>query len=256
MKQRKARPMTPRQRCFVEAYARLKNGKAAAREAGYGARAAAPMASKMLRNPEVQKALIERGVAIAFSSYGPKRATRVALALSERQERFVQHYLALGRAAEAARRAGYSPRSAPSIADKLLNTPRVAAAISSANAARAKALAFDAERVLEEFAAIAFADLRHLFDWDEGGLRLREAALLDPAMSAAIAAIEAQGKGEGQRVKVKLHDKPKALLQLARYLGLFTRQPRPSDAPTVDGRDPREVLRERLARLIGPEKEN
>jgi phage terminase small subunit len=248
--------MTPRQRCFVEAYARLQNGKAAALEAGYGERAAAPMASRMLRNEDVQQALVERGVAIAFSSYGRKRATRVALALTTRQERFVQHYLALGKGAEAARRAGYSPRSASAIADKLLTTPRVAAAISCANAARAKELSIDAERVLEEFAAIAFSDLRHLFDWDETGLRLKQDLVLDRATTSAIAAIEAQGKGEGQRVKVRLHDKMKALVQLARYLGLFRRNARASEAPTIDGRDPREVLRERLARLIGPKEEN
>jgi phage terminase small subunit len=243
--------MTPRQRCFVDAYLRLKNGKAAALAAGYAERAAAPMASRMLRNEEVQKALIAAGVEIAFSTYGKKRATRVALALTTRQERFVQHYLALGKGAEAARRAGYSARSAYAIADKLLNTPRVAAAISSATAARAKELAFDAERVLQEFAAIAFSDLRHLFDWDENGLRLKQGALLDPAMSAAIAAIDAQGEGDNKRVKLKLHDKIKALMQLARYLGLFTRQARDESALQIEGRDPREVLRERLARLMG-----
>src|SRR5215469_747288 len=119
--------MTPRKQRFIEEYARLKNGKQAALAAGYGERCAAPMASKLLRRADVQEALIARGVELAFARDGVKQMTRVEPFLTERQERFIEHYLVLGKGAEAARRAGYSPRSAPNRADKLLNTPRVAA---------------------------------------------------------------------------------------------------------------------------------
>lgn len=250
----KVSPMTPRQLRFVEEYARSKNGKAAARAAGYGERAAAPMASRMLRNQEVQAALIASGVEIAFSRYGPKPATRIARGLTTRQERFIEHYLALGKGAEAARRAGYSARSAHSIADKLLNTPRVAAAISTANQERAKDLAIDAKHVLAEFAAIAFANPRAVLDWDEAGVRLKPLATLDPQACAAIAEITERQSGTGKRVTVKLHNKLRALELLAKYLELFGRGPRhqPQPEPQIDGRDPHAVLSERLMRLAAP----
>jgi phage terminase small subunit len=242
--------MTPRQKRFVEEYARLRNGKAAALAVGYAERAAAPMASKMLRNEAVQAALIAAGIEIAFSTYGPKPATRIAKGLTVRQERFVEHYLVLGKGAEAARRAGYSPRSAPAIADKLLNTPRVAAAIATANAERAKALAIDAKRVLEEFACIAFADLRAILDWDETGLRVKPQEAIDRIALAAIAEISERPGGRGKLLKVKLFDKLKALELLAKHLGLFARGPRGEpQSLAIDGKDPREALRERLARL-------
>lgn len=243
--------MTPRQKRFVEAYARLKNAKAAAIAAGYSARSAAPLASLQMRNPAVQAALAAAGVTLDIAQIGGRRpVTRISATLTARQERFVQHYLALGNASEAARRAGYAASSAAGAADRLLHHPRVAAAIDAANAARAKELAIDAKRVLEEFACIAFADLRAVIDWDEDGLRVKPQEAIGRIAGPAIAEISERASGGGKLLKVKLFDKLRALELLAKHLGLFAKEARKAGPDlTIDGKDPRAVLRERLARL-------
>lgn len=242
--------MTPRKLRFIEEYARLKNGKQAALAAGYAERCAAPMASKLLRMSDVQEALIAAGVEIAFATYGPKPATRISPFLTPRQERFIEHYLVLGKGAEAARRAGYSPRSAHSIADKLLNTPRVAAAIAEANAARAARLRIDAEHVLAESARLAFADIAMIVDWGPNGVTVKPASALAPEDRAAIAEIVADIGETKTRLRVKLFNKQRALETLAKHLGLFNRNASGADKLLIDGKDPREVLHERLRRII------
>jgi len=243
--------MTPRKQRFIAEYIRLRDGKAAALAAGYAECAAAPMASKLLRRADVQEALIAAGVPLAFSTYGVKQATRIAKGLTARQERFIEHYLVLGKGAEAARRAGYSTRSAPAIADKLLRTPRVAAALSEAQALRAKRMAIDAERVLGELARLGFADLGRVIDWGPQGVRLTPAQELDPIDRAAISEVVAEIGAETTKLKVKLFNKPRALEVLARHLGLLAKPPRGAGEPKLfEGRDPRQVLRERLERIV------
>jgi phage terminase small subunit len=240
--------MTPRKQRFIEEYARAQNGKAAALAAGYAPRAAAPMASKLLRRADVQAALIAAGVPLAFTTYGPKPATRIAKGLTARQERFIEHYMILGKGAEAARRAGYSARSAPSIADKLLHTPVVMAALDEANAARAKRLTLDGDQVLIELATLVRADLSRVIDWGPAGVSVKAAEDLAPEDRAAIAAIDAVSHAGGTRVKVKLFDKLRALELLAKHV--FAREARGTGSPTlIDGREARDVLRERLERI-------
>ena len=236
--------MTPRKRRFIEAYARLGNGKQAAIAAGYAPAAATAIASRLLRHADVQEALIAQGVPLAFSSSGGKPRSRIAKVLTPRQERFIAHYLVLGKGAEAARRAGYSPRSAASIADKLLHTPRVAAAIAEANAARAKSLAVAAIDVVKELARLGFSDMRKIADWDAKEVRLRRAAEVSPEDSAAIARITVNGK----RVDIKLHNKVKALDALARHLRLFDKRHRYRDADA--GRADQEARTELARRLL------
>ncbi len=253
--------MTPRKQRFIAEYIRLRNGREAALAAGYGETSAAAMASKLLRRGDVQEALIAAGVELAFATYGPggpKPLTRIAPFLTARQERFIEHYLVLGKGAEAARLAGYSPRSAHSIADKLLHTPRIAAAIDDANAKRAQRMALDADRVLAELMRLGFSDLGKIVDWDaDGNIRLKAADEVAPEDRAAIAQLIAVSDKKHTRVKVKLHNKLKALESLGKYLGLFAKAPRGTgEGKLIDGRDPREVLLERIARIVAMAEED
>lgn len=95
--------------------------------------------------------------------------------------------------------------------------------------ARAVALKkFDitAEKVLQEFAKIAFFDIRAIFS--ENGNLINPPALSDD-MAAALASIEVVtktiGSGEDMEIeythKIKPYDKLRALENLARYLHLF-----------------------------------
>jgi Terminase small subunit len=113
---------------------------------------------------------------------------------------------------------------------------------------RAAQLGITAERVLQEYARIAFADLRRVAEWGHDRFVLKSHEDLSEADAAAISEIVELGSG-GYRVK--LYDKKAALDAIARHLGLFMREPRrkESAAPSGLAEDAREVLACRLARL-------
>ena len=75
--------------------------------------------------------------------------------LNERQRRFVELYRTGGDAAEAAARAGYSPRRARRQARELLRKPEVAAALEAAERGRRDEVS--QEKIVRELERIAFA---------------------------------------------------------------------------------------------------
>lgn len=137
--------------------------------------------------------------------------------LGGRRQAFVRHLLITGNGSEAARRAGYSARSAARTASRLLRTPAVAAALDAQRRRTARRLAISAERVLTEYARIAFSDLTDYLAWGPDGLTLAPSARLDADRAAAVAEVAETGAG---RVRIKLHDKVRALDALAKRLGL------------------------------------
>ena len=105
-------------------------------------------------------------------------------------------------------------------------------------------------RVLQEYARIAFADLRNVAEWGPGHFVLRACESLSEADAAAIAELVSLGDSKSVG-RVRLHNKKSALDAIARFLGMFDRVPlRPQDgASPVAAEDPREVIVRRLARL-------
>lgn len=138
--------------------------------------------------------------------------------LTPRRQRFVDEYLIDLDARAAARRAGFSPRTL-SYPTRLMRDPDVARAIGKAMADRAERTGITRERVLEEYARIAFADLRHLADWDGDSAAFKEAATLRDEIAAAIAAVAGRdGPGGKASFRIKTFDKLKALEALARLV--------------------------------------
>jgi phage terminase small subunit len=175
--------------------------------------------------------------------------------LAPPQRHFLHEYLVDLDPKEAAIRAGYTRGHAAEIAARLLRRPDIAAEIEKELSRRREKLQVAADRVLQEYAHIAFADLRHFFDWGPEGVALRPKAALSDGDAAALASIELPASN-GRGAKLRLHDKKTALDALARHLGLFDPQNRKKETDfAIDGKDPREVLRERLGRLIGNKKE-
>jgi phage terminase small subunit len=76
--------------------------------------------------------------------------------LAAQQLRFVDEYLLDLNAAQAAIRAGYSARTAYTVGPRLLRDPRIAAAVSAAQAARSERTGITADRVLGELNRLAF----------------------------------------------------------------------------------------------------
>ncbi len=114
---------------------------------------------------------------------------------------------------------------------------------------RAARLGITPDRVLLEYAAIAFADLRHIIEWGPDGLRIKS---LDEMTDADVAAISEIVPGsDPKHSRVKLYDRKPALDAIARHLGMFPLPPRRREeaAPQDEGEDPREFLARELARL-------
>jgi hypothetical protein len=118
---------------------------------------------------------------------------------------------------------------------------------------RAARLGVTPERVLLEYARLAFSDLRRIADWRPGedGLQVKPAETLDPADAAAIAEIVAAA-ASGKVYRIKLHDKAPVLGALARCLDMMPKAagvPK-GDEPTQDEIDSaRERLIDALDRL-------
>ena len=80
--------------------------------------------------------------------------------MTPRQKLFVDEYLVDMNATQAAIRAGYSARTAHLTGHRTLKNAEVAAAIARRQKTRADRLGITADRVLLEYARIAFADIR------------------------------------------------------------------------------------------------
>jgi phage terminase small subunit len=116
--------------------------------------------------------------------------------------------------------------------------------------AAAARLGITAERVLQEYARIAFADLRRVADWGPDGLLPKKPEALADDDAAAISEITTVGTGS-RHYRLKLYDKKAALDAIARHLGMSITAARhqESDTPEDLAEDARDVLARRLARL-------
>lgn len=144
--------------------------------------------------------------------------------LTPQQALFVEEYLVDRNATQAAIRAKYSPKSAAAQASELLKVPKVAKAVAAGIAARTQRLEISGDRVLQELAKIAFVDLRKAVRWGKSpnGLGAYPVELvpseeLDDDTAAAVSEVALTETG----VKIKLHDKRAALVDLGKHLGLF-----------------------------------
>lgn len=141
--------------------------------------------------------------------------------LTPKQRRFIDEYLIDLNATQAAIRAGYSKKTAQQIGAENLSKPVIQAEIQKRQAKLQNKLEITQERVLQELAAIAFAngaDFAKVVNI--GSLPMVEmipTEELTPEKLPAIAGIKANQYG----VEVKLHDKVKALELLGKYLGTF-----------------------------------
>lgn len=159
--------------------------------------------------------------------------------MTPKQEAFVREYLIDLNATAAARRAGYSARTADRIGPELLGKTCVAEAIREAQAKRAERTEITQDMVLRELAKIGFADMRKLLKWtgnlpkmdvdaaeDTGEveicvanfIQLFDSDELDDDIVGAISEISQTKDGA---LKVKLHDKQAALVNIGRHLGMF-----------------------------------
>lgn len=162
--------------------------------------------------------------------------------LNIRQKAFVREYRKHGNATQAAKDAGYSPKTAYAQGSQLLKHPEIASQIARKDAENEAKSAFTIETWEKEILKLATADPRAFYD-DRG--RLKPIHELDEATAATIASFEVLDKrvrgrnGKRQAAtlsKVKTWSKTEALTLMGRRLGIY------QDRMTVAGQISLEVL--------------
>ena len=155
--------------------------------------------------------------------------------LTPRQQRFVAEYLCDLNATQAAIRSGYSAKTAEWIGPQLLTKIHVAEVVQAAMDERARRTGITQDRVLQEYARLAFYDPRKFFDEDGSLIPLAD---LDDDTARAVVSFDVvrmgnDKAGDGELAKVRMADKLAALNSVARHLGML------NDKLTVDLRDGR-----------------
>ena len=142
------------------------------------------------------------------------------MALNPKQARFVDEYLIDLNATQAAIRAGYSPRRAEVTGSEMVGKRNIAEAIAAKRKRLEIKTEITQERVLKEYAKLAFFDPRKLLNADGSPKPINE---LDDDTAAAIAGLDIEEANENRGVvrKYKIADKKGALDSVARHLGMF-----------------------------------
>lgn len=153
--------------------------------------------------------------------------------LSPKQQLFVQEYLIDLNATQAAIRAGYSCKNADKIGPELLGKTRVNQAIKQAMDERVNRTKITADRVLEEYARIGFADITDFVDFRTEQKLIRVGHDGQPVYSfETLLQVKNSDQIEGSAIsevsvtkdgmlRFKLHDKKGALDSIARHIGMF-----------------------------------
>lgn len=136
--------------------------------------------------------------------------------LTRKQEVFVYEYLKDFNAGKAAIRAGYSHED---LGRQLLMKSHIREKIEEELKKRQQEHLATVESIIKELSSVAFSDIFRLVDIDKGILRLKDKTQLKDIDTRAVASISYDGKTG--TIKIKMHDKLKALELLGKHLGLF-----------------------------------
>lgn len=145
--------------------------------------------------------------------------------LKGKRKRFADEYLVDLNGTRAYKAAGYRAKNdnvAHASAAKLLRNATVKAYIGERQKKLADKLEVTVERVVSEYAKLAFADPRLVAEWGPGGVKLKESKEMTDDAAAAVAEVgEVPLKSGGSAMRFKMHDKKGALDSLAKHLGMF-----------------------------------
>lgn len=142
-------------------------------------------------------------------------------ALTPKQARFVDEYLVDLNATEAAKRAGYSAKTAHSSGPRLLANVGIKKALAARAEKTSEKLELTAEWVIKRAMLIADANMKTFGTWNDSGVSWKQSSEITDEQAYAVAEVSQIMNEYGGTTKFKLHDKVKALEMLARHLGLF-----------------------------------
>ena len=146
--------------------------------------------------------------------------------MTPKQQLFILEYRKDLNATQAARRAGYSKKTAGQIGERLLKNVEILKAIAQATERQMDRAELSAARVLEEMRRLGFSNVKKLFD-EQGNLKpIHELSDEDAACIAGIEVVmknATAGDGKVDRVlKVKVWDKRATLEMLGKHFALLT----------------------------------
>jgi phage terminase small subunit len=146
-----------------------------------------------------------------------------------REERFVALYVENPNGTQSAIAAGYSPKSAHTIAHRLLKRSKIKEAIARRNAEIMAELDFTPARIVREIAKVAGVNTADFITIDKDtGHPVIDFRGVTRQHLAAVASVENTDKG----VKYKTHDKLKALTELAKLARMY-----PAERTELTGAD-------------------
>lgn len=148
------------------------------------------------------------------------------------ESRWIDEFFKDFDAAAAARRAGYSAKSASSAANALMKRPAVRAEMARRHAVHSDKLGLTAERIANEMAHIAFSNMGDFLKRDEEGnvvgfnfkgLTRDQMAAIGEFTIDSLVKTDSEGVEEYRviKTKFKLHPKLEALVHLGKYVGMF-----------------------------------
>lgn len=128
--------------------------------------------------------------------------------LTPKQKKFCEWYIKTGNAAEAARKAGYSQKSAEATGRENLRKPTISAYIAERMGKQDAALVADADEVLRFYSAVMRGEVKDQFDLDasladrlkagDSLMKRYTAALANEKLKAEIAVLK-EKTGQGER---------------------------------------------------------
>lgn len=139
--------------------------------------------------------------------------------LPVKRERFCQEYIKDFNGSRAARTAGYAEDSAGVEACRLLKDAKIQERIKELEAEALAAAKVTPDRIIEELAHIAFADIADVVEWTGRDVKLKPSKKIAREARRAISEVS-QTKGNNPKKSIKFHDKSKALEALARIAGM------------------------------------
>lgn len=159
----------------------------------------------------------------------PGKKEKAAGELNANQTRFVQEYLVDLHATEAAKRAGYSARTAHVQGSRLLSNAKVSAKIAELQAKKAEKFDVSLDKLLLELLRLALSNMQDYTSVSKDGDPYVDLSKLTREQWAAIQELTVEdyldGRGEDarevRRLKIKLYDKRGPLTDLGKHLGAF-----------------------------------
>ena len=138
--------------------------------------------------------------------------------LNLKQLAFVKEFCVDLNVTQAAKRAGYSERTAYSIGHELLKKPEIQELVQKERHQIATRNDLTIDRIVKEFQRIGFAQTTDMVTLKGGWVHIKDTDDLTPDQKAAISQIRQNKEGE---IEVKFYDKLRALENLGKYLGMF-----------------------------------